>query len=435
LPLNVLHANDRQGIHPPSLYAATTSLPDAAPPLEGRVGADVCIIGAGYSGLSAALHLAQAGQKVVVLEAHRAGWGASGRNGGQAGSGQRRPQDQLEAIVGKANAHRLWRLAEEAKALVRGLIARHAIECEVAAGVIHADHKPRYVAHTRDYVKKLSDEYGYPHVRFLDRDEIRATVASDDFHGGMLDTDAFHLHPLRYCLGLAGAARQAGVTIFENSEAARISHGDPHVVRTDRGAVAARHVVVACNGYLGRLVPQVAASVMPINNFVIATEPLGQEAARGLIANNAAVADSRFVINYFRLSADHRLIFGGGESYGYRFPADIAALVRPRMLQVFPQLEAARIEFAWGGTLAITTRRLPAMMGLAPGLWSISGYSGHGVTIATLAGRLVAQAIAGDAEPFDFMAAQRQPAFPGGAALRWPILAAAMTWYSWRDRF
>ena len=434
MALDVLTANDRPGQYPPSWYAATAPIRPPRPAARGTLRADVCIVGAGYTGLSAALHLRRAGLDVIVLEAHRAGWGASGRNGGQCASGQRREQDELEAHFGKDVALRLWQFGEEAKALVRELVARHAIECELSPGVLHAFHRQRFVAHGRAYVEKLASEYAYPHARFLDRDEMRATVASPGYFGGVLDTDAFHLHPLKYVLGLAAAAEAGGAKIFEGTRVTSVSAGDPATVLTADATVSARHVLYACNGYLGGLQGAISARVMPINNFIVATEPLGQAGARALIANNAAVADSRHVINYFRLTPDHRLLFGGGETYGYRFPPDIAATVRKPMQAVFPQLADIRIDHAWGGTLAITMNRMPALQRLSGNVLSASGYSGHGITIATLAGKIAAEAIGGQSSQFDFLAGLPQTRFPGGGALRWPLLVAAMTWFRLLDR-
>lgn len=431
---DLLHANDRAGEYPRSWYAETAPLRPARPALSGAHGFDVCIVGAGFTGLSAAIHLAQAGYKVAVVEAHRAGWGASGRNGGQAGTGQRRPQDELEAALGIDMARRLWGLAEEAKALVRSLCAEHSIDCDITPGIIHADHKPRYVPHSEAYALKLNEEYGYDRIRFVGRDEMRQLVGSKDYHGGTQDSGAFHLHPLKYVLGLAAAAEAAGATIFENSEVTKITCGTPVKVATAKGEVEADWLLVACNGYLGGLEPETASRVMPINNFIIATEPLGEARARSLIADNSAVADSRFVINYFRLTPDQRLLFGGGENYGYRFPADIKAFVRQPMLKVFPQLKDVAITHGWGGTLAITARRLPAFRRVAGNILSASGYSGHGVTIATLAGKLCAEAVRGQAERFDLMASIPHLPFPGGRALRHPLLVLAMTWYALRDR-
>jgi gamma-glutamylputrescine oxidase len=430
--MNLLFANDRAGEYPPSYYAATAAPLDRFAPLQGDTRADVCIIGAGYTGLSAALHLAQRGMRVVVLEAHRVGFGASGRNGGQVGSGQRLDQDELERIAGHEDARRLWDLAEDAKALVRGLIADHAMPCTFRPGIAHACRTDREVAAVHAYAEKLHRDYGYDRTEPLDRAGIRALIGSDAFAGGEIDRGAGHVHPLNYAIGLARAAVAAGAVIHEGSLVTGLAEGSPAQVTTAGGEVTADHVILACNGYLGDLVPQVAARVMPINNFIVATEPLGDR-AREVLAEPVAVADSRFVVNYWRLSDDNRLLFGGGESYGYRFP-DIIRTVRKPMLGIYPQLADARIDHAWGGTLAITLSRLPCFLRVAPNVLSASGYSGHGVALATMAGKVLAEAVAGQAERFDLMASLPTPRFPGGAATRWPLLVLAMTWYSMRDR-
>ncbi|MCB1457318.1 MAG: FAD-binding oxidoreductase [Nitratireductor sp.] len=434
MPIELLHANDREGRYPPSWYAETAHPFEEQPSLLGDERADVCIIGAGYTGLSAALHLREAGYDVMVLDAHRAGWGASGRNGGQVGTGQRLDQDALEEMLGNAMARRLWDLAEESKQAVRDLISRHQIDCEPVPGIIHADHRERFVPHSRAYAEKLNTTYDYPHIRFVDREEIRSLIGSPGYFGGTLDTDSFHIHPLNYALGLARAAVAMGVRLCERSEVMEIRRGDKVTVLTRNGSVVADHCIIACNGYLGDLEKSVASRVMPINNFIIATEPLSETLAKRLIANNAAVADSRFVINYFRLSSDLRLLFGGGENYGYSFPTDIAAFVRKPMLKVFPSLENIRITHGWGGTLAITVNRLPAFRRVEGNIVSASGFSGQGVTLATLAGRILAEAVRGQMERFDVMASLPSMPFPGGAALRWPMLVLAMTWFSLRDR-
>lgn len=427
--LDVLTANDRPGVHAASWYAATAdSVPDY-PALRGQERADVCVVGAGYSGLSAALHLAERGYAVTVVEANRIGWGASGRNGGQLGSGQRVGQAALEARFGEETARRFWDMGEESKALVTGLIAAHGIDCDLRPGILDAVHRPGYAQEARDEAALLNERYGYAHARYVGRDEIRDMVATEDFHGGVLDTGAAHLHPLNYALGLAKAAKSAGMRFYEGSRVTKVSEGR---VETAQGAVSAPHIMLACNGYLCGLEGSVARHVMPINNFIAATEPLDDP--RALIRDDVAVADSRFVINYFRLSRDGRLLFGGGESYGYRFPADIAAAVRRPMLRLFPQLAQTRIEYAWGGTLAITMDRMPHFARPAPGILSVSGYSGHGVGMATLAGKLAAETIAGQAERFDLFAALPRTPFPGGAMLRTPLLALAMLWYGLRDR-
>lgn len=431
--MNLLYSNDRPGTYPPSWYAATTPAPEPLAPLGGETRADVCVIGAGFTGLSAALHLARRGHDVVLLEAHRVCFGASGRNGGQLGSGQRIEQTAVEKLVGRDDAARLWALAEDAKALVKDLIARHGIECDLRPGVAHLGFTRREMADEHRYAEFLSGRYGYEAIEKLDRDAAQALCPSPKYVGGILDMGAAHLNPLAFAFGLARAAREAGVRIFEMTEVHRIDRGAPAVVRTGQGLVRADRVVLACNGYLGGLDRSVAARVMPINNFVIATEPLG-EAANRVLTRDVAVADTRFVINYFRLSPDRRLLFGGGESYGYRFPRDIAATVRKPMTEIFPHLADVGIDYAWGGTLAITMKRLPYLARLAPNILNASGYSGHGLGTATHAGKLMADAIAGEAEGFDTMARIPTSPFPGGAGLRTPILALAMTWFSLRDR-
>ena len=429
--MDLLTANDRQGAYPASYYAATATQLDPFPAAAGALSCDVCIVGAGYSGLSAALHLAQSGYDVVLLDAQRVGFGASGRNGGQVGTGQRVGQDVLEKLVGKGDARHLWDFSLDAVALVRDLIATHNLDCGWADGIIEADHRAKFVRHSHEYADKMRVEYGYDKIIPLSRDDIRSHVGSRAYHGGSLDTGGGHLHPLRYVLGLARAARAAGVRIFENSKVTRIDH-DPVTVHTATAQISAKFAILGCNGYLGALNGEVAARVMPINNFIVATEPLDDPAS--LIRDNHAVADSKFVINYFRLSDDKRMLFGGGESYGYTFPKDIAATVRKPMLQIFPQLKDVAIDYAWGGTLGITLNRMPHFARLSSNVLSISGYSGHGIALATLGGKLAAQAVQGQAEKFDIFAKVPSPRFPGGPRLRTPLLVLAMLWYSMRDR-
>jgi len=433
MALNLLHANDAPGAYPASWYAATSDTLPAFAPLQGEARADVVVVGAGYTGLSAALHLAEAGMDVALIEAQRAGFGASGRNGGQLGSGQRMDQQSLEKLVGDSDAAKLWDLAEDAKALVKSLIARHDIDCYLQPGVAHATMSAKEMAHEHAYADHLAARYGYDQIQKLDSDAMQALCPSPAYHGGVLDMGAAHLHPLRYVLGLARAAEAAGVRIYEQSEVTRIDEGARATVHTRNGRISADHVILACNGYLGGLNGRVAKRVMPINNFIAATCPLGEDAQQ-VLAQDVAVADTKFVVNYFRLSHDKRLLFGGGESYGYRFPADIEGLVRKPMTEIFPHLEDVRIDYAWGGTLAITIRRMPYLARLAPNMLSASGYSGHGVGSATHAGKLMADAVIGQAHGFDTMARVPATPFPGGPALRTPLLILAMTWYSLRDR-
>lgn len=432
--MDLLNANDKPGKHAPSYYAATANeLPDCDI-LEGDVSADVCIIGGGYTGLSAALHLAEKGISVRLLEAHRIGWGASGRNGGQICTGQRQDQDYLEAAYGMDQARDLWALAEEAKATLRALVAKHDIRCDLKAGSVHGDYSDRDVKHSQNYCAHMAENYGYTLMEALDRDGIQAQVGTNAYPGGLLDRGAGHLHPLNYALGLAKAAQKAGAMLHEMSQVLDVNAYAPHRVKTKNGSVTAGHVIYACNGYIGDLQPAVSARVMPINNFIVATEPLGDDLAKQLIAQDVCVADSKFVVNYYRLSADKRMLFGGGESYGYRFPKDIAALVRPNMLSIYPQLADAKIEYAWGGTLGITRNRMPHFSALAPTILTASGYSGQGVALTTIAGKILAEYVAGQSARFETFSMIKHRNFPGGGALRHPLLVLAMSWYVLRDK-
>ena len=432
--MDLLTANDRPGEYPPSYYTASADPLPPFPPLKGEVRANICVIGAGYTGLSAALHLASRGYVVRVLEASRVGFGASGRNGGHLGSGQRKEQDELERWLGIETARRLWEFGEEAKALVRSLSAEHGFDCELKPGVMHTDLHARHADSARAYVDHLREHYGYSQIEFYDRDQTCDALGSSAYHAATMDWGAGHLHPLKLSLGLARAAVDAGAVIHETSRVTAIEGQGSYKVRAEDGFVSADQVVLACNGYLGRLVPQVAARAMPINNFIVATEPLGEERARALIRDDVAVADSKFVVNYFRMSSDHRLLFGGGESYGYRFPRNLAEKARRPMLEIYPQLKDVRIDYAWGGTLAITMTRMPAFQRMGKGMLSAAGYSGHGVAMATLAGKILAEAMAGQAERFDVMESIPARDFPGGGALRHPLLVLAMLWHVMRDR-
>lgn len=422
--------------YPDSYYHASKNRELDLPSLQESCRADVCIIGAGYTGLSAALHLANRGYDVVLLEARKPGWGASGRNGGQLCSGQRKDQLWLRETVGKDVARQLWQLAEDAKKLAKSLIAEHGIQCDLKPGIAHPDHKAAYAAGTAAYVEHLRQDYDYDAISYLGRDEMAQLVGSDSYHGGSLDMGAGHLHPLNYALGLADAARAAGVRIFQNSAVEGYREGSPNRVFCANGKVDADHLVIACNGYLGKLDKRLSGKIMPINNFIIATEPLDSAQLQSINPRDVAIADSRFVVNYYRLSADKRLLFGGGENYRQNFPADIAGFVRKPMLQVYPQLADTRIDYAWGGTLAVTLNRMPHFGRLGNNsTYFAQGYSGQGVAMATLAGSLIADAIAGEAEKFDLFGRIPTRSFPGGDWLRWPGLVLGMSYYALRDRF
>ncbi len=421
--------------HIDSYYAATAiNVPDF-PTLQENQHCDVCVVGGGFTGLSSALHLAERGYKVILLEGERVGWGASGRNGGLVCTGQRHSPDELEEMLGYDKAKMLWDIAEEAKQTQQAIIAKHNIPCEYRPGLITAAHKPRTVPDLMEEAESLTNKWGYKDIQFLDKQEMRKILKSDMYHGGTLDMGAGHLHPLNYALGLARAGAAAGVSFYENTRALSIEKTTTgQLVKTAKGDVDAKYVVVACNGYLGKLEKRIAPKIMPINNFMIATEPLGEEGCKDLIANGASVDDTKFVVNYYRCSADNRLLFGGGENYSSKFPKDIKSFVRKYMLEVFPQLKDVKIDFGWGGTLAITLNRMPSMGHIDGSIFYAQGFSGQGVLLTTQVGKLIAEAVAGNAEKFDVMANVPSPNFPGGTLLRYPGLVAGMIYYALRDR-
>lgn len=404
-------------------------------PLRSSCATDVCVIGGGYTGLSAAIELAKAGASVVVLERHQVGSGASGRNGGVLGMGQRKDQDDLEAMVGLDWARHLWQLSIDANALVRSRVAEFGIDCDLQDGELTVAHKPRHEQGLWDYAEHLRRVYGYDDVEAVSRDQVAAQLGSRTYYGGTLDRRAGHLHPLNLARGLAQAAMSFGAKIFEGSEVRHLDReGSQHVIKTTMGEVRCKQVVVACNGYLNGLLPAADAYQMPINNFMVATTPLDESVATQINRDNVAVVDTRFVVNYFHRSQDHRLIFGGGENYSPYFPRSIEAVVRPRLESVYPQLRGVKIDYAWGGTLSVTMNRMPKFGHDGQGVYYAEGYSGHGVAMANLGGQLIAEAIMGHPERFDQMAALKQRTFPGGRWLRWPGLVAGMLFYTFLDR-
>jgi gamma-glutamylputrescine oxidase len=412
---------------------ATESFP-SAPPLAEPVTADVCVIGGGYAGLSAALHLARQGAFVTLLEASRIADGASGRNGGQVHNGFRHDSHWFESRLGADFARQIDLLGTEAREHLDWLIRTYNIDAQYQPGLLHLCHKRSYVAEARAHVDDVMNRHPEAGLRFVDLEEARSLVSSNDYYGGYLDSQSGHLHALNLALGIARAATQHGARLYERSAATRISRANSGwEVHTARASVKAKTVVVAGNGYLHDLEPAVEARVMPINNFVVTTEPLGREGAERLIRNRLAVSDSRFVVYYYRITPDDRLLFGGGETYSYEFPKDIAGMVRKHLLHVFPQLQNTRIDHAWGGTLAITTSRLPYVREIEPGLYNASGFSGQGIVVAPFAGKALAEAIGGNRRIFDLLAQFPVRRFPGGKYLRWPVLVAAMSWYALRD--
>lgn len=432
--MDLLTANDTLGQYPASFYAQTAETLPPFPQAKGQLSCDVCVVGAGFMGLSTAWHLAERGYDVILVDAQRVGFGASGRNGGQVSMGQRVDQEELETMVGDDHARALWDIGAQAVDLVRALCDRPQIRTPFHDGVIHTVHRKRYQPHNQAYADHMAEKYGYDKIQVLDEQACREVVNSPAYFGGTLDMGAGHVNPLELALGLARLAQQAGVRIFEQTKVTEVQRGTPARVVTESSTIAASHVVLGCNGYMGTMDQHVAQRVMPINNFIVATEPLDPAAQEQIIRNNYAVADSKFVINYFRFSDDHRMLFGGTESYGYKFPADIAGAVRKPMAQIFPQLKDARIDYAWGGTLGITMNRMPHFERMDGNILTLSGFSGSGVALASLAGQIAAETIAGQAERFDIMARVPTQTFPGGPLFRSPLLVLAMLWFSLRDR-
>ena len=396
---------------------------------------DVCVVGGGYAGLSCALHLAKSGKSVAVLEAERVGWGASGRNGGHVGTGQRADQHSLEKWYGKATAKELWRLGLEAVDLVSNLVEENGIDCELGRTNIHFAAKKSHADELRDEVDHLRAAYNYDQISGVESPSLEELTSGVGFHYGVVDYGARHLHPLKYCLGLAKAVMTAGASLFEKSRVKDIDIKRDHaVVSTDNAIIKAQKVVLACNGYLGKLFPPIASNIMPINNFIVATEPLDEATANRINPLNASLSDSLFVINYWKLSEDRRLIFGGGETYSDKFPESITDFVRPKLLAIYPEISNVRLAYGWGGTLAITRNRMPDL-GVHKGVvYYAQGFSGHGIPTATMAGKLIATAIDAGCDDFDLMSGLKTLKFPGGPLLRRPSLVAGMLFYSLRDR-
>ena len=433
LPGRLLSQSPMTDTPPQGYYAA--SAPDAPPrlSLSGRRKADICIIGAGYTGLSAALEAASAGAVVVVLEAQTAGFGASGRNGGQIHTGWRKDQQQLETWLGAAHARDLWALSEEAKAQVAALIARHAIACELKYGLIIAAHNSaaaRALAQDREHLARF---YGYNRLHMLSETEAAEEIGTSIYRGARLDSGGGHLQPLLYVRGLAAAAESAGAQIFEQSAARRIETMRNGVeIVTDGGSVTADRVLLATDAFTGTVAPALDRFIGHIESFITATAPIPGTIAPKLLPGDAAVADTRHVLDYYRKSADGRLLFAGREAY-FGMPKNIAALVRPRLLRVFPQLRDVPIEYAWSGTVGITVTRMPHFGKLSGRIFFGHGYSGQGVALATLGGKLLAEAALGHEERFNVVARVPARPFPGGPRLRRPLIAAGLFAYKLAD--
>jgi gamma-glutamylputrescine oxidase len=428
----------QQAAHAPSYYAASTNRALDFTPLQGEQKADVCIIGGGFSGLNSAIELAERGFSVVLLEAHRIGWGASGRNGGQLIRGVGHDVEQFQPALGEEGVDNLKRMGFEAVDIVRQRIERYAIDCDLTWGYCDLATKQRHIdgfeAEHAD-LKRL----GYPHpLRLLSQHDMHEVIGSNRYRGGLVDMGSGHLHPLNLALGEAAAAQSLGVRLFEDSTVTGIDYGPRIRVHTAQGSIHADCLILACNAYLRDLNPALAGKVLPAGSYIIATEPLSETQRRELLPQNMAVCDQRVALDYFRLSADGRLLFGGACHYSGRDPKDIAAYMRPKMLKVFPQLRGARIDYQWGGMIGIGANRLPQIGRLPdqPNVYYAQAYAGHGLNATHLAGRLLAEAISAQAEGrFDLFARVPHRTFPGGQRLRSPLLALGMLWYRLKDLF
>jgi len=412
-------------LSPQGYYAESAGAARPFPRLSGAAAADVCVIGGGYTGLSAALHLAEAGARVVLLESETIGYGASGRNGGQIHTGLRKEQAELERWLGASHARDLWNLTEESKALMRALIAKYAIDCAFKSGLAIAAHDAAALHALTEDTDHLARHYGYD-ARMMDAGETAEKLGTDIYPGARLDMGGGHLHPLAFARGLAVAADAAGAVIWEHSPARNIEAGGNRIsIACSGGSVTADKVLLACDAFTGAIAPKLDPYIAHVESFIAATMPLPPHLAEQILPSDAAVADTRHVLDYYRKSRDGRLLFAGRESYFF-LPRDIAELVRPRMLRVFPALKDIHIEYAWSGTVGITRTRMPHFGQLSERVFFAHGYSGQGVALATLGGKLLAEAALGKRERFDVFARVPARKFFGGRLLKKPIVAAAL---------
>lgn len=418
-----------------SYYEATVDRPAFAEPPDGDVQADVCIVGGGLTGVSVALELAEQGVDVRLIDAGRIGGGASGRNGGQINTGLAPGMVGLLELCDRPTARALFDLSEQAIRLIDERVARHGIDCDLARGFFFGAVKPSRMKHMLAERDALRDVFGIDRVQVLDRDAAIRLTGSERFHGGLLDPAAGHLHSLKYCLGLARAAAAAGAKLHENVEALSVDAAQG-TVTTARGTIRADHVVVAANAYLDGLLPDIEARALGVGTWVMTTEPLPQEIRTRLLPGNECVCDDNNVLDYFRFTADNRLLFGGGVSYlGREDGPHAAGLLRRRIAVTYPELADAPVGEVWGGKVSITMNRLPDIGQVGGRVWYAQGFSGQGVAVTGIAGRLIADAIMGNDAGFRVLADVAHRDFPGGAMLRRPLVTLGRLWYRLLDHF
>jgi gamma-glutamylputrescine oxidase len=419
--------------HTGSYYAASANWATDYPCLEDDIHCDVAVVGGGFSGVNTALELAERGRDVVLLEAHRISWGASGRNGGQIIGGIGHDPERFVKAIGEDGVRTIYQMGLEAREVIRERIDTYAIDCDLKWGYCDVALKPRHMkqfAEWREFEKRIGNPHPYT---LLDREELGAFVNSQRYLGGLHNTANGHIHPLNLCIGEARALEKLGGRIFEQSQVTALKHGARATLRTARGSVSAKQVVLAGNAYLGGLVPSLASRILPSSSSIIATEPLGEELARSLVPGDVAVCDPRTALDYFRLSADRRMLFGGLSNYTGLEPADLEGVMRRKMEQVFPQLAGVRIDHAWSGWIGIGLNRMPQLGRLADNVAYIQAYSGHGVAPTHIMARITAEMIACESQRFDVMAKIRHLPFPGGRLLRRPALALGMAYYKALD--
>ena len=416
-----------------SWYEDTTGARPEYPALDGDRQADVVVIGGGFTGLSAATHLAKSGTNVVLIEAHRFGDGASGRNGGQLGTGQRAWAEELDCELGFTRAKALFDLAEEAKTHLLEFSAANGIDIDYMAGQMSVAHKPRYVDGYKAHAEIIAGRFNYPHISFMDSQETAERLGSTHYYGGTRDIGTGHIHPLKLVIGTARVAASAGAQIFENTQSTGITaHGRKVRVTTPHGTITAQKCLIAVNAYGGNLEPVSASHIMPIGSFIGATVPLGADSH--VIPGGESVADSRFVVRYFRKSRDGRLLFGGRETYGVNDSKNIHIHIRKQITEIYPTLKDVEITHGWGGYVGITVPRKPFVREVMPNVISMGGYSGHGVMLSNFFGKLYADTVSGNHDRLKLIKELKIPPFPGGRRFRTPLLFLALNWFALRDR-